>query len=301
MSYILDALKKSEYARQQGKVPDLASLPVMDAGAGSPSARQRLPLLSAGAVLLAIAAAGWWRPWQAPAEAVQSPLPSLPHAVASIPAQPAVAPATAGAPEPVAPARPRTPTPQVSGAEAAPPTTTPAIAAASAAADLAASGAAASAPQVAAPPLSPGNPESAVSDVVPATPAPSQPAPAVQQASTPKRVLPELAQTPPPAAAPRAPTSAPAVPASTPTPPATAAPPKGVLDFYELPPTVRERIPALSISGYSYTAEPNMRLAVINNRVLRQGESAAPGITLERIGSDGVVLNFNGYRFRPQR
>ena len=62
MSYILDALKKSEYARQQGKVPDLASLPVMDAGASSTSARQRLPLLSAGAVLLAIAAAGWWRP-----------------------------------------------------------------------------------------------------------------------------------------------------------------------------------------------------------------------------------------------
>ncbi|MOA29313.1 hypothetical protein D3C78_1503200 [compost metagenome] len=74
-----------------------------------------------------------------------------------------------------------------------------------------------------------------------------------------------------------------------------------MLGFYELPPTVRERIPALSISGYSYTEEPSMRLAVINNRVLRQGESAAPGITLERIGSDGVVLNFNGYRFRPQR
>ncbi|MNN29126.1 hypothetical protein D3C81_1427160 [compost metagenome] len=32
-----------------------------------------------------------------------------------------------------------------------------------------------------------------------------------------------------------------------------------------------------------------------------RGEDAAPGITLERIASDGVVLNFSGYRFRPQR
>ncbi|MCQ4347456.1 general secretion pathway protein GspB [Pseudomonas stutzeri] len=40
---------------------------------------------------------------------------------------------------------------------------------------------------------------------------------------------------------------------------------------------------------------------MINERVLRQGESPAPGIVLERIASDGVVLSFAGYRFRPPR
>ena len=120
----------------------------------------------------------------------------------------------------------------------------------------------------------------------------------------PKAVLPALAPQP---SAPKTPPSAAHEPlAATPRPsaePASAlpAPPSRVLAFYELPPAVRERIPALAISGFSYVEEPGMRMAVINDRVLRQGESAAPGITLERIASDGVVLNFSGYRFRPQR
>lgn len=73
------------------------------------------------------------------------------------------------------------------------------------------------------------------------------------------------------------------------------------MSFHELPAAVRERLPRLEVAGFSYTEQTDLRLAVINARVLRQGESAAPGVTLERIASDGVVLRFAGYRFRPQR
>ena len=269
MSYILDALKKSEYARQQGKVPDLATLPVVDTLTSAPPAFARLPLLAAGALLLAVAVAGWWRPWQAPA----APLPSSPVAAASLSASPVVsAPALASAP---APTPAPTPTSASPGPIAAPPGIPVVEPVAVAVAPA----------QIEPPPLA-------------ALPVERMPPPA------PKAVLPALA--PQPSAPKTLPSAAHEPLAATPRPsaaPASAlpAPPSRVLAFYELPPAVRERIPALAISGFSYVEEPGMRMAVINDRVLRQGESAAPGITLERIASDGVVLNFSGYRFRPQR
>lgn len=271
MSYILEALKKSEYARQQGKVPDLATLPVVDALTSAPPAFARLPLLACGALLLAVAVAGWWRPWQAPA----APEPSNLAAATSLSASPVIsAPALASAPAP-------TPTPAPTPASASP-------------------------GPIAAPPGIP------VVEPVAVAAAPAQPEPpplaappvARMPPPAPKAVLPTLA---PHSSAPKVlPTAAHEPLAATPRPSAAPAsvlpaPPSRVLAFYELPPAVRERIPALAISGFSYVEEPGMRMAVINDRVLRQGESAAPGITLERIASDGVVLSFSGYRFRPQR
>ncbi|MCM2331866.1 MAG: general secretion pathway protein GspB [Pseudomonas sagittaria] len=277
MSYILDALKKSEYARQQGKVPDLATLPAVDTLANAPSAFARLPLLASGALLLAVAVAGWWRPWQAPA----APLPSSPATAASLSTTTVVSsPATALASAQASKAAPPSASP---GAIAAPPSIP------------------AAEPVVAA--ATPAQPETPLATPPQAQAQPVAPAAAIAQA-VPKVVLPALA--PQPGTPKTLPAAAPATLAATPRPssaPASAlpAPPSRVLAFYELPPAVRERIPALAISGFSYVEEPGMRMAVINDRVLRQGESAAPGITLERIASDGVVLNFSGYRFRPQR
>lgn len=243
MSYILDALKKSEYARQQGKVPDLATLPAVDTLANAPSAFARLPLLASGALLLAVAVAGWWRPWQAPA----APLPSSPATAASLSTTTVVSsPATALASAQASKAAPASASPGATAAPPSIPAAEPVVAAAT--------------------PAQPETPPLATPPQAQAQPV--APAAAIAQA-VPKVVLP--------------------------------APPSRVLAFYELPPAVRERIPALAISGFSYVEEPGMRMAVINDRVLRQGESAAPGITLERIASDGVVLNFSGYRFRPQR
>ncbi len=264
MSYILEALQKSEYTRQQGRVPDLATLPRLDAGAQDASMRQHLPVLVAGAVLLAVAAAGWWRPWQTPSEPTQEMTPAVVDAQASAAPAPIITPPPRQAATPLA-----TPAAVV---EAAPPATV----------------------------------SSSTAVPVAVAPAPAAPATPIATAATSEArrettVLPALPQAPS-SPAPSAPAATPVVAAPAPAAPATLPPPpKGVLGFYELPPVVRERLPALRMSGFSYTNEPDMRMAVINDRVLRQGESAAPGITLERINSDGVVLNFNGYRFKPQR
>lgn len=258
MSYILEALKKSEYARQQGRVADLATRAPVEVTGSAALAAERLPLLASGALLLAIAVAGWWRPWQVPQIAVTLPAETRPSVAAQAEMR-AVTPAAARLAAPLASAQPSAPPP--AAAAVATPSPQP-------------------------------QPPTPAAAVVPTPPPPA-----------PKAVLPALAPAPLPAqaqaaVAPVADVPRPAEPAPT---SALPAPPRQVLAFYELPTAVRERLPRLTVSGFSYAEQPDLRLAVINDKVLRQGEDAAPGIVLERIASDGVVLNFAGYRFRPQR
>jgi general secretion pathway protein B len=92
----------------------------------------------------------------------------------------------------------------------------------------------------------------------------------------------------------------PANPTPAPEPEAPPARPPGrVLDYHELPSALQRSMPKLVVTGHSISEEDNVRLVVINDRVLREGEQVAPDLRLEAIGADGVVLNYRGYRFRP--
>ncbi|WP_349571377.1 general secretion pathway protein GspB [Azotobacter salinestris] len=134
----------------------------------------------------------------------------------------------------------------------------------------------------------------AVAAAPPAAPvAASEPLIRVDPVATPDTPSPA----PPPAALPAAPRPAPGVPMP---PHALPAPPERVLGLHELPVELRQSLPPLSLAGFSYADEPKMRMAVINDRILHQGDQAGPGIVLEQIASDGVVLNYRGYRFRPR-
>ncbi len=70
MSYILDALRKSDQQRRQGAAPNLTSAPIQAAEAARPNmlwfALLAIALLIAGIVI------GWWRPWQS---SLQPPAP----------------------------------------------------------------------------------------------------------------------------------------------------------------------------------------------------------------------------------
>ncbi len=66
----------------------------------------------------------------------------------------------------------------------------------------------------------------------------------------------------------------------------------------DLPASARQELPEITISGHFYAAEPSSRVVVINGRPMHEGESVAGGLRLERITSDGVVMNYRGYRFR---
>lgn len=238
MSYILEALKQSEHARQQGKAPALNSLPPLLAPPRETAGR-RPPaylLLALGLALIG-AGLGWWRPWQNAA------------AGALVQAPPAETPAPRSAPP-----APVAQTPAAVAASPAPAAERPGPAVASQ------------------PPPPSAAPEAPLIRLDPPT-TPDSPAPAL--AAAPETIH--------PAAAPALPT-----------------PPARVLGFHELPAELRQSLPRLSLSGFSYAEEPQLRMAVINERILHQGDQAGPGIVLERIASDGVVLNYRGFRFRPR-
>jgi len=114
VSFILDALRKSEHERQRSTVPGLAQVPL----ATPPSQLPRWALVVMGTLLVAVLVLGaaWWQSTRAPLEraaaasvVVERPLPLPAPRVASPPV--AVAPAEravtlrAPAPEPAAPAR----------------------------------------------------------------------------------------------------------------------------------------------------------------------------------------------------
>lgn len=71
-----------------------------------------------------------------------------------------------------------------------------------------------------------------------------------------------------------------------------------VLTQSELPPAIRQEIPAMSISVHAYSARPRDRMVGINDRLLREGGTLPPGLTVDEITPEGMVFSYKGYRFK---
>ncbi len=54
----------------------------------------------------------------------------------------------------------------------------------------------------------------------------------------------------------------------------------------------------MTVSVHAYSARPADRMVGINNRMLREGEHVVPGLKLEQITPEGMVLGYKGYSFR---
>ena len=80
--------------------------------------------------------------------------------------------------------------------------------------------------------------------------------------------------------------------------PGDAVPENKVPGMSELPPSIRQEISSLTISFHFYATNPAERRIMINNELLRQGEVLQPGLGVEQITRDGVILSYKGYRFR---
>ena len=76
------------------------------------------------------------------------------------------------------------------------------------------------------------------------------------------------------------------------------APATKVLPMSELPPAIQQEIPPMSISVHAYSSRPTDRMVSINDRLLREGGTVPPGLTLDEITPDGMVFSYKGYRFR---
>jgi general secretion pathway protein B len=218
VSYILDALRKSDLQRQHGAAPTLQSTHIAPRASGR-SAYWVYGVLGTTLIGTGIAI-GWLHPWQA------------------------------GQPAPVAePISPR-----ISGSEP---------------------------PQIATtPPL----PTQSVLTPEPSVPAPvitpPSPAPSGAVAHAKAKAQTSNAQTADAAG------------------PARSAPGTRVLHMSELPPAIQQEIPPMSISVHAYSAKPGERIVGINNRLLREGGTVPPGLTLDEITPDGMVFSYKGYRFR---
>jgi len=217
MSYILEALRRSQAERERGQVPGLNAQP--SAMAALPAQRDAPPwrwLLPAGLAGLALVALVAWF-WRAPA--------APPTVVVGAAPTPAVIPSPAPLPVVVS----------------APPS--PAAAAAPA--------------PVAAP--------------APAAPAPAPaPAPATTAAAAP------------------APAAAALTSASTPAP--------RVVRLADLSAEQRRELPPLNMGGSVWSESSLSRFVIINGQVVREGDTAAPGVTVDRIGPKAVWLRWRELR-----
>jgi general secretion pathway protein B len=54
----------------------------------------------------------------------------------------------------------------------------------------------------------------------------------------------------------------------------------------------------MKFAGHTYSAIAGDRLIIINNGIKREGDAVGPGLKLEEITWDGVILNYRGLRFQ---
>jgi general secretion pathway protein B len=66
----------------------------------------------------------------------------------------------------------------------------------------------------------------------------------------------------------------------------------------ELPTDVRHSLPEFKISGHAYSSEGQTRVVRINDKILQEGQDLSAGLRLEEIVPEGVVLVYQGFRFR---
>jgi len=245
MSYILDALRKSDLQRQRGAPPTL--LAVQD----SAVERKRPALLAYGLLAAVLVGAGivigWLRPWQSEQEAPVRPETVAARPLESTPRQPAAA-TSETAPQP--------------------------------------------------------NPELKMQNAtqpMQAAPTPSEVAPQIKPKRKPKPKPPARAKpvtdglSGEDAAAPGA--TAAAAPEQPVDIAADAADAQAVMSMADLPPSVRQELPAIKISVHAYSANPGGRLVGIDSRILREGDFVVPGLELEEITPDGMIFGYKGYRF----
>ena len=74
--------------------------------------------------------------------------------------------------------------------------------------------------------------------------------------------------------------------------------PERIALLQELPAQIQREIPPIAINGYLYASKPADRSVLINNRLRREGDQLADGLTLEKLLPSEMVLNYRGYRYR---
>jgi len=66
----------------------------------------------------------------------------------------------------------------------------------------------------------------------------------------------------------------------------------------DLPAGIRKRLPPLTLAGHVFAENAARRMIIINNRICREGDMVEDELYLERIIWEGIVLRYQEIRFR---
>jgi general secretion pathway protein B len=262
VSYILDALRKSEQQRQHGVAPRLLTVHATSEADPRPAFLKygliAVVLIGAGVVI------GGLQPWQR-AQRLSAAESATARTLGSTPRQ------SLPAPLPVLPEIAREPAQEAPARESLVAVKKPAPA-----------------------------PEMATlkqdRDLLTRTPAPTPKLPPKSAAAIPKETATPVRETttapaPEKTVPPFQAKSADAAPTGT-------AQEQKVVSMAELPLAIQREIPAMSIPVHTYSTTPKERVVGINDRLLQEGDYLAPGLKLEQIAPDGVIFSYKHYLFR---
>ncbi len=72
---------------------------------------------------------------------------------------------------------------------------------------------------------------------------------------------------------------------------------EAIIDFYDLPESIKQQIPTIIISAHVYSSNPLQRSIVINNNFMEEGEYVLDDLVLHEITPDGAVFDYRGTLF----
>jgi len=68
---------------------------------------------------------------------------------------------------------------------------------------------------------------------------------------------------------------------------------KTVVEFYDLPESIKLQLPAIIISAHVYSTNPVQRSIVVNNNFLEEGEYILDDLILYEITRDGAIFSYH--------
>ena len=72
---------------------------------------------------------------------------------------------------------------------------------------------------------------------------------------------------------------------------------KDIIDFYDLPASIQQQLPAIVVSAHIYSSNPLQRSIVINNNFMEEGEYVIDNLILHEITADGAIFDYEETRF----
>lgn len=288
MSFILEALKKSEKNRQENSVPTLETL--HEKAEQQPRKRALWPLLLMMVLIVNAGVLLWlFGPWQSDEQTVVVEQPT-----AAITPAPTVASIAAPQATAVRAADVAVATTQAVAPQAAKPKAITVTAAVEAPVVVQQNVAAPITPVSPVAPIAPAAPVVTTPPVVSVAPQPAPVAPITIEPVKPQPLPTVDAPTPP------APVAVAAQPVAAPEPITLKPVEPSAMAIGDLPINIQNQLPRLHMSVHAYNGNANS-LIRLNNKIMREGSLLDSRYRLEEITTDGAIFSYQGYRFLVPR